>query len=216
MRGIKGRREFGDVTMITAFSSNIKNLRVAYANTFQIKVGKSAIDAYRNLFSSTHTNQLHFYKKEFIEALGSPYDAIICDFLYYWLISGSTIPHPIMEVPLSFTWLEDSLTYSRRYSNRLGRRYLPQNVPYAGMDTMLRCLFLTTGININQVLSLSTPSLRNIFESILRIGVRRSLLSGDNNPMNVEPTESDRDEFIPPRYPLSSAIVVATEVEFQE
>lgn len=216
IRGITGRREFGDVTFITAFSSKSDRKRVAYANAFQIKVGNSAIDAYRGLFSSTHLNQLNFYRRKLIEALHPLYNSLICDFLHYWLIGGGKIPHPIMEVPLSFTWLGDSSkVYSRRFLTMFGRRYLPNRTLFTGMDTVLRSLFLITGINVKHMLRLCTPSLRKILEKILSTGIRKSLLCNDDDPMN-EYLKKNREKEFRPEFPIASSLVIATEVVFLE
>lgn len=217
VRGIAGRREFGDVAFITAFSSLSNGKRIAFANAFQIKVGSSSLDAYRGLFRKTHLHQLNFYRRSLIEALSPLYSILICDFLHYWLIGGGGIPHPIMEIPLSFTWLGDSSKkHTRRYRIKFGRQYLPSRTPFSGIDTMLRSLFLTTGINVEHMLSLCTPSLRKILENILQVGVRASLPSKNDDPMNEYPNETRDEEFRPPKRPISSSIVIATEVVFPE
>lgn len=216
IRGISGRREFGDVTFVTCFSSKPMQNRVAYANTFQIKVGDSAIDAYRGLFGSTHRNQLSFYRTKLIEALHPIYIFLICDFLHYWLIGANRVPHPILEIPLSLTWLgNSSKVYSRTFSAKFDRRYLKDATSYAGMDTMLESLLLIAGINVRYMIRLCTPSLRKILESILKMGVHKSLASKNNDPTNINP-DQPHEHRPRPEFPIASSIVVATEVVFLE
>jgi hypothetical protein len=220
IRGGTRRREFGDVTFATIFSHRNQKMRFGFANTFQIKVEFSAIDAYRRLFTSSNQKQLDFYRTSLIEALSPMYDHLICDFLHYFLIGGPNTSHSIMEVPLSFTWLDDSSgAYWGILPSLLASRYITNRYSSAGVDTMIRKLFLTTGININHILPLCTPNLRDTLQRILKSGVRQSKKDGKsplNDNSNDKYRNKESEEFVPPDFPISSSIVVATEVSFLE
>ena len=218
VRGSTKRREFGDVTFATIFSHH-REKKVGFANTFQIKVDFFTINAYRNLFASSNRRQLDFYRTNLIEALDPMYDSLICDFLHYFLIgAASRDRHPIMEVPLSFTWLDDSSgAYWGILPSILDCRYISGRNTPTGLDTRIRKLLLTTGINIDRVLPLCTPKLRGTLEGILRSGVNESKknakTTSENDSNNKYPNKGN-EEFVPPDFPLSSSIVVATEVSF--
>jgi len=223
VRGVGERREFGDVTFVTVFSSTTD--RTAYANTFQIKVDDFAENAYRGLFSH-HFGQLEFYRRKLIIKLGKP-DSLLCDFLYYWFI-GLEMPHLIKETPLSLTWLPWNKSFNwPKYNLR-------------PLDALLRCLFLITGIDVDFLLrrKLCTPRLEKILLQIVKEGVRKSLeksflnlnesgydirlrsvlenLDGNGplkDPYREKPPEAG---FESPEFPISSEIVIATEVSFKE
>lgn len=68
VHGVIGYREFGDIIYLTIFSRpSVKKL--AFANTFQLKVDRTALNAYRSLFSSTNDPQLDFYRTNLLERL---------------------------------------------------------------------------------------------------------------------------------------------------
>jgi hypothetical protein len=196
----KDYKEFGDITFATVFSSRCGD-RIAYVNTFQMKVGNSASEAYKGLFSNS-ARQLNFYRRDLIKDIGGPYPQI-CDFLYYWLI-GSKIPHELKEIPLSLMWLDHSLPL--RWP-----RY-----PLRYRDTMLRSLFLITGLEVNSMLELCKPSLRDILQQISQEGVNEAFEAhaNDTPPKPLEPEEHGGSESHKPS--ISSAMVVATEVKFTE
>ncbi|MEM2100287.1 MAG: hypothetical protein QXP45_02995 [Thermoproteota archaeon] len=220
VRGFEGRREFGDITFVTIFSSPTS--KVAYANTFQIKVSDFAEKAYRELFRH-HVRQLDFYRRDFVKTLGKP-EPLLCDFLYYWLI-GTEIPHPIKEVPLSLTWLHSDQVFN------WPRYYLRP------MDTLFRCLFLVTGIDVDFLLKrrLCTPGLEKILR-IIKEGVRKFISNsikrssdiedvrlrtaleklGDSGSLDPYPEKPPEEGFERPEFPISSRIVIATEVSFKE
>jgi hypothetical protein len=194
-------REFGDITFTTSFYSQQTGERITYANTFQIKVDDTIADAYRELFRGRNLDQLNFYRRNLVLNIGGPYPEI-CDFLYYWLI-GRQNPHPLVEVPLSLTWMANASPF--RWP-----RY-----PLRYWDTMLRCLFLITGINVDSILNFCTPSLQKILEDISKKGVTKTQQPKATNPINDYP-EKPPTEFKPPEFPISSALVIATEVKFLE
>ncbi|MEM2613850.1 MAG: hypothetical protein QXO15_06425, partial [Nitrososphaerota archaeon] len=221
VRAFRERREFGDVTFMTVFSSTTG--KAAYANTFQIKVSDFAEGAYRELFGH-HFGQLDFYRRGLVKALGKP-EPLLCDFLYYWFI-GTEIPHPIKEVPLSLTWLNSDRAFN------WPRYYLRP------IDALLRCLFLVTGINVDFLLKqkLCTPELEKIFSQIVEKGVRKSLNNSikrfsdimdvrlrtalerleNKGPLDPYPEKPPEEGFKRPEFPISSRIVIATEVSFKE
>jgi hypothetical protein len=125
------------------------------------------------------------------------------------------MPHPIKETPLSLTWLSWNQPFNwPKYNLR-------------PLDTLLRCLFLITGIDVNFLLrqKLCTPSLERILSKIVKEGVRNSI---DKNFLNLNeldnnwalkdpfPEKPPKVEFEPPEYPISSEIIIATEVIFKE
>jgi len=201
IRGVKGHREFGDITFATYFSSDNES-RIGYVNAFQIKVSTSAADAYKDLFHS-HANQLNFYRTSLIEAMGGPHPEI-CDFLYYWFI-GNQRPHELKEVPLSFTWVGPSLNVE---SNRYYMRYT---------DLMLRCMLLTTGVNVSFVSGFCAPKLRRILNGIAKVGVSKMLEAVKDDPPDDPPREPPQASvFEYPEYPISSSIVIAMEARVKE
>ena len=218
VRGLIGHREFGDVTFVTMFSNRPKSQKIGFANTFQIKVEFSAVEAYKKLFTSANLAQLNFYRTNLLEALDPIYDHLICDFLHYFLIEGSNKTHSIMEVPLSLTWLDDSSgAYWGILPALLNDRYISNRLGCTGIDTMIRKLFLTTGININRILPLCMPKLRDTLQRILDSGVRNSKkeekLPADDNPEGKFKDKAS-EEFVPPEFQISSSVVIATEVSF--
>lgn len=207
------RREFGDVTFAVLFSDN--NQRVGFMNTFQIKVDSTPLSAYISLFSKNQ-GQLDFYKTNLIEALDPIYDKLICDFLHYFLIGGMSTNHSIMEIPLSLTWFDDhSGSYWSILPAILENRFITGiNFP-TGVDTIIRKQVLTTGININHVLDICTPKLHKTLEDLLHFGVHNLKEKSANidEPDSKFPNNKEKKN---PEFPLSSAVVIATEVTFAE
>jgi len=216
VRGFSKRREFGDVTFATLFSRpNAK--RIGFVNAFQIKVDFSASNAYCNLFVSPNQKQLDFYRTNFIEALDPIYNDLICDFLHYFLIGGPNANHVIMEIPLSATWLDDSSgAYWGILPALLRGRYISDG-QCAGLDTMIRKVFLTTGINIERILTKCTQNLRDTLQRILDHGVLNSKKEEKPFSKDIPPNiYNEREEFEPPDRPIASSIVIATEVALSE
>jgi len=199
IKAMQRRREFGDVTLVTLFSSG--GLRIGYANTFQIKVGSSVDEAHVKLFGS-HLRQLDFYRRNLTTAIGRPYPHI-CDFLYYWLV-GRRKPHKIREIPLSLTWLNRTIPSG-------WPRY-----PLRYRDTVLRNLLLITGIDVSCLLPHCAPGLGRILEQMLEHGVSGSLETEIGDPFDGYPEKPPEGEFRPPEFPISSEVVVATEAKLRE
>lgn len=122
--------------------------------------------AHKEIFGSNTIGQTNFYRKTLLTQLGSIYQHLICDFLYFWLIGKENNPHPILEMPLSYTWIKIPFKYNIAYRRRFEKLYFKQNSPPAGMSTMLNSLFLISGINIDIVMPLCKPSLKEILKDI--------------------------------------------------
>ena len=208
-------REFGDVTFVLLFSDN--NRREGFANAFQIKVDQTVEHAYGSLFAGQNFQQLSFYRTNFLERLYQPYNTLICDFLHYFLI-GSSWPHPIAEIPLSYTWLDDRNSgYWTMLRSLLTPRFITGIRSPTGFDTMLRKQFLSTGINIRRILPLCTKSLHDVLKPLVTKGIRR-FDEKRSNQQNSEdfPPEKFGDQFKHPDFPLSSSAVIATEIRFRK
>ena len=203
------RREFGDVTFLTMFSR--PGRRVAYMNTFQLKVSRDFLSLLRNLDYS----QLDFYRRELITKLMGPkYKLFNCDFLYYWMIK-KTMPRIILEVPLSILWMKNSYNLLNKWQYSY-----PHFVWYIfGWNVMLRSLFLTTGVYVKRVLKFATPGFRDLLNRLLKEGVERVasnvyVYNGGNFDDGYELPEKPKKPELP-EYPLDSS-VVATEILFEK
>ena len=204
-------REFGDVTFLMLFSQGSQ--RCGYVNTFQLKVGMKFLSIIKRLDYS----QLDFYRRNLVKNVIKPhYELFMCDFLYYWMIEAVK-PRVILEVPLSILWmnthnmLDKWMFFLPSFSNSI------QSIQ--GINIMLRNLFLTTGVNVNDVLRLAKPSLKKLLEDILNRGVEKvakQLLSNGGYPEHCrdEQDEPEENEFIGTS--LNSSIVIATEIYFKE
>ena len=211
--GITGHREFGDITFVTLFSKPSQNQKIGFANTFQIKVDSTPFEAYRKIFDQANWPQLDFYRVNFLQNLALSYDPLACDFLHYFLIGWQSGCHPIMEIPLSLTWLDDTHgTYWKLLPSLLNDGCIINRFGNTGIDTSMRKLFLTTGINIEFLLPFCLPKLKSTLENILKIGVLGT--KGREKPSNEDPPSNEdtdkHDQNL--KYPISSSIVIATEV----
>ena len=215
VHGVTGYREFGDVTYVTVFRKPSQNLRIAFANTFQIKVDSTELDAYKKLFEAMNKPQLEFYRKDFLEELQLTYNPLICDFLHYLLIGGKSNHHTITEIPLSVTWLQDSSgTYWQMLPAIFSDRSISNSNGCTGIDNIITKMFLTTGINVDFLLNYCYPKLKSTLENILSFDVDTAKNKSMNEPN--EPKYEDKKPLEDENNRISSSIVIATDVLFKE